>query len=173
MNAKPVILYLCMVILAAVLGGCTSSSELEEENESLPAADSVAAPPVVVKVPAPVQTNKQGFTTKEDTIEVESAQRNHRPEHTPVVVQRQPASANASFAVQIGAFRNEANARHAKAVLEKRFRVPAQIVFDEAAKLYKVSAGSFATEKQAMRLAATMKKKYPRDYTRAWVIRRP
>ena len=79
--------------------GCTASSRLDEEHETQAAyaAAPAALPPSVAKDTSPVQTKKQGFTTKEDTIEVESAQRNRRPEHTPVIVQRRaPAAGHAA-----------------------------------------------------------------------------
>lgn len=156
-----------------VLAGCTASSELEEENGSqqqTPAA--VTPPPVVKPVQAqPAQTPKQGFTTKEDTIEVESAQRNHRPEHKPVVPVKQSPAVTA-FRVQIGAFKEEANAQRATGLLAKRYHKQAAFYFDDASKLFRVTIGNFATEKEAKKFAAAMKKKYPREYKNTWVVRR-
>jgi len=157
---------------ACLLQGCTASSELEEENADrrMPAA---AAPPPIsapVKQAQPAQTHKQGFTTKEDTIEVESAQRNHRPEYKPAVVARRTA-ATPTFRVQIGAFKEEANAQRATGKLAKRYQKPAAFYFDDTVKLFKVTVGNFRAEKDAKAFAKAMKKKYPKEYKTVWVIR--
>jgi cell division septation protein DedD len=175
MKPSSILTLLLALACGVFAAGCTASSELAEENDTRTssAQDSAAIVPPVVKPSVPVQTNKQGFTTKEDTIEVESAQRNHRPEHTPVIVQKRTPAAQGVFCVQIGAFKEEANAQHAKEVFEKRYRKPAVKVFDETLKLYRVAGGTFQTHKEAARFAAAMKKKYPREYRKAWVIRKP
>lgn len=179
MNSNPVMLHACALLLIALLGGCAASGDLSEESQEGSAAavqpETTAVVPAPAKPSAPAQTNRQGFTTKEDTIEVESAQRSHPSDHLPAMVQPHAAAAmHGEFAVQIGAFRNEANARRTKELFERRFtRTAATMLFDEAAGLYRVSAGDFTTQKEAMRFAASLRKKYPREYKQAWVVRRP
>jgi cell division protein FtsN len=155
--------------------GCTASSQLDEENETqaAPVTTPAPQPPPVVRSAAPAPTNRQGFTTKEDTIEVESAQRNRRSEPAPVVVQRRAAVMKTTFGVQIGAFKEEKNAQRATGRLAKRYKNPSSFFFDESMKVYKVTVGSFATEQEAKRFAAAMKKKYPKEYKKVFVIRRP
>jgi cell division septation protein DedD len=161
--------------LGLFAAGCTASSQLDEGTETQPAPAKTPAPvtPAVVKTTPPVQTNRQGFTTKEDTIEVESAQKNRRPEHTPVVVQRRAPVVKTTYGVQIGAFKEEKNAQRATGTLAKRYKKPAAFFFDEGLKIFKVTIGNFATEQEAKQFAAAMKKKYPKEYKNVWVIRRP
>lgn len=163
-----------VVALGIVAAGCTASSQLDEgtEAQQVPGNTSAAVSPAPVKTTVPVQANKQGFTTKEDTIEVESAQRNHRPDHTPVVVQRRASAAKTNFGVQIGAFKEEVNAQRAAGTLAKRYKKAAAFYFDGTLKLYRVTIGNFTTEQEAKQFAAAMKKKYPREYKKVWVIRR-
>jgi cell division protein FtsN len=173
MKSQPVMLYVCALIVSALLGGCTASSELgdEDQKQSAVRQDTTTVVPPAVMPAVSGQTNRQGFTTKEDTIEVESAQKNRRPEHTQVIVQRR-APAATSFGVQIGAFKAETNALRAKAVLGKRYNAPASLVFDDALKLYRVFIGKFATQREALKFAAKMKEQFPKEYEHAWVVRR-
>jgi cell division protein FtsN len=154
--------------------GCTASSQLDEDkaDQTTATKDSVVSAPAVVKPAVPAQTGKQGFTTKDDTIEVESAQRTLRTEHQPVVAPRRTADGKGLYAVQIGAFKKESHAEHARTTVEKRFHLPAAKIFDDALKLYKVVAGKFTTQREAMKMASAMKKKYPREYQHVWVLRR-
>jgi cell division protein FtsN len=176
MNSTSVILFACAFLLSCCLGACTASSELGEDHPEAPAAaqpDTTAVVPPVVKPSAPAQTNRQGFTTKEDTIEVESAQRSRRSDHTPITVQPRVAPApRAPYAVQIGAFKDAQNASRAVERLAQRYaHATAAKQYDEALKLYRVTVGEFMTEKEALRFAAGLKKKYPREYSHAWVVR--
>ncbi|HLP15167.1 MAG TPA: SPOR domain-containing protein [Bacteroidota bacterium] len=188
MKSQSVILCLCALFAAACIGSCTASSELGEEDSAGQSVsqeqqsvqpDSTAATPQQT-IPAvsatPAQTNKQGFTTQDDTIEVESAKRNHRSEHKPVTVQvRATPSTAAAYTVQIGAFKAEANAVRACDAFSRRYKrsaITASSVFDASLKLYRVTAGGFATQQEAERFVASLKKKFPREYKRAWVVRK-
>jgi cell division septation protein DedD len=175
MKLHSVTVYACVLLLSAALGGCTASSELGSEEPELSAAvrpDTTTFVPPAAAPAVPAPTRKQGFTTREDTIEVESAQGSRRPEHTAVIVQRRTPTPKTSFCVQVGAFRVETNAERAVATLEKRFKHPAVKFFDDAIKLHRVAVGMFATRREAVRFAAAMKNAYPKEYQDAWVIRR-
>lgn len=174
MKSQMVFLIACALAISVVLGACTTSSELGEEEQTQSAF--VQADTSTIIVPAATlsetaATDKQGFTTKEDTIEVESAQKKRHSEHTPVTVQKQTSTpqTSSSFGIQIGAFKTEANAQQALALLGKRYSEPAVVVFDEPLKLYKVVIGTFATQQEAVRFCAAMKKKFPAEYGFAWV----
>jgi cell division septation protein DedD len=175
MNSKPVLVVICVFVMGAMFGGCTASSELGDDHQDKSASmrpDTSAVVPPVVKPSAPAQTSRQGFTTKEDTIEVESARHNHKSEHTPVTVQpaRKPGT-HTGFTVQVGAFKDEANALRVKDNLTRRYHKRVTEQFDGATKLYRVTVGEFATEKDASRFAAVVRKKYPREFGHAWVVR--
>ncbi len=172
MKRSSILLLIFALGLSYMLQGCTASSELEEEtaDQEMPAAEAPAPTPAPVKQAQPAQTHKQGFTTKEDTIEVESAQRNHRPGYPPAVTARRTAGAP-TYRVQVGAFKVEANAQRAAGRLAKRYRKPSACYFDEAVKLFKVTVGTFSTEKDALTFARAMKKKYPKEYKGVWVVR--
>lgn len=175
MNSHTLLRNACAFIVSALLAGCTASGELgSDETDGQTAA--AARPDTTMQAPAhrpqtPAQTTRQGFTTKEDTIEVESAKHDHRPEPSALALQPRTPRAQTVFAVQIGAFREEANAARAKARLARRTKRPAAQHFDEALKLYRVTIGEFATQGEARRFAASIRKKYPREYKTAWVVR--
>jgi cell division septation protein DedD len=144
----------CVITAALVtvlyLGACTASEEAEQEeggNQEAPAPTEPTAP----------------TTMKKDTAEVKLV--------PPGVTEpAAPTAPMVLYAVQIGAYENDANAQRAEQLISARFTQPVRKYFDETTKLYKVSVGSFPTKDQALEFRKLLNEKYPGEYQDAWIV---
>jgi len=150
-------LFAVTVALALVLyvGGCSASEEAEQEEG------------VKQETPAPTQPETK-TTMKKDTAEVKVVPpTNVAPEKE---LKPAPTTTAALYAVQIGAFENEANASRAEETIKARYTYPVRKYFDGTTKLYKVSIGSFSTKDQALEFRKSLNDKYPGEYQDAWIV---
>jgi len=132
-----------------IIGGCASTEEgTEKEEESVP----------VLEAPAPVS-----FEMSTDTVEVL-----RRGERGSGVLETQ--SGDTLYSVQIGAFKEPANAASAEERARERFPHPILRYQDLTAGLYHVRVGRFATRGAAEELKAEMQSAYPRDYGDCWIV---
>jgi cell division septation protein DedD len=148
------------VALALVLYivGCAVSEEAEEEG---------GEEGVEQEAPAPTQPEAK-TTVKKDTTEVKVVPpANPQPEQE---MKPPPTAPVPVYAVQIGAFENEANASRAEERIKARFAYPVRKDFDDRTKLYKVSVGSFSTRDEALEFRKMLSEKYPGEYMDAWIV---
>jgi len=74
------------------------------------------------------------------------------------------------YSVQIGAFKEAANAASAEERARERFPHPILRYQDHTAGLYHVRVGRFSTRGAAEELKAEMQATYPRDYRDCWIV---
>jgi cell division septation protein DedD len=73
------------------------------------------------------------------------------------------------FALQIGAFQQEANANRIAEIFKKRSDKRIDQFYDASVKLYRVLVGSFSTKEEANAFQAQLKKDFPKEYPESWV----
>jgi cell division septation protein DedD len=138
------------------IGGCTASDGTRQEP---PAPVST---PVVTPAAAPVQQPEE-FVTRIDTVEVADAQE-------PVIADSTLAEGEVRFSIQIGAFREPANASIAQAHARERYGLPVLLEFQERAGLYQIRIGSFATREEARIQLTRMKTEYQAEYKDSFIV---
>jgi cell division protein FtsN len=171
---KPLLL---SILLCAFLAGCTGSESVQQAAESAP--DTLkAVPSVKAAEPAPVppERKEQGFVTHSDTIEVQVVSqkrdtiRQQAPVPAPAETKMPPVVRKNHFALQIGAFQQEANAARTAEIFKKRFDKSINQFFDPSVKMYRILVGSFATKEEAAVFQAQLKKEFPKEYSESWVL---
>jgi len=175
------LLLFLVVFFLLVLIGCLPPESTKESAQ--PAVDTTRiAPPVKAVEPVPkptatlVERKEQGFVTQSDTIEVQVVSQkpdSAKVQAAPVVVpteSKAPVQGKKKFfALQIGAFQQEANANRIAEIFKKRSDKRIDQFYDASVKLYRVLVGSFSTKEEANAFQAQLKKDFPKEYPESWV----
>jgi len=143
---------LCALLGTAIiaLAGCAGTEETTQQEDQ---------PPAVTEPAGPVS-----FQMSTDTVDVL-----RRGERGSGVVA--PGRSDTLFSVQIGAFKDPANAATAEEQARERFSHPVLRYHDQRAGLYHIRVGRFSTRRAAEELRTTMRAAYPRDYEDSWIVR--
>jgi cell division septation protein DedD len=138
-----------MVVTATVLflAGCAGSEESAQE-EQLPQQQETS--PAV------------SFQMSTDTVDV--LRRGERIAGVPA--DPEPGT---MYSVQIGAYREPANAEAAEALARQRFAHPV-LRHSDASGLVHIRVGRFSTRQGAEELRSEMKGSFPRDYVDCWIV---
>ncbi len=137
----------CALLFAA----CGGTETVQEE----------AAPPT--PPPAQVTPKKTEFETRTDTVD--AAKSGERSQ--PAAVQHEP---QIRFMVQIGAFKDPANASRVQTAARERFHLPVINDFHMKRGLYQIRLGFFERRADATAFRARMISDYPKEYTDSWIV---
>ena len=157
--------------LVLLLGGCSSSSSIQQGSTS-PVADSSTVQPAqgtaqTSASPSSRVRNQQGFVTQDDTIEAEVVTRNHTAGH--VKAPAKGSTRKKFYSVQIGAFRELGNANRARKLAQDRYKKPVFHFYEKGIKMYRVTVGDFATLKEAAKFLKKIQEAHPKEYKESWV----
>jgi cell division septation protein DedD len=151
MRPSSALLACCLLI-----GGCAASDGTRQEPPA------PVTTPAVTPATAPVQQPEE-FVTRIDTVEAAGA-------HEPVIADSTLAEGEVRFSIQIGAFRDPANASSAQAHARERYALPVLNEFQERAGLYQIRIGSFALREEARIQLTRMKTDYPAEYKDSFIV---
>lgn len=151
MRPSSMLLACCLFI-----GGCAASDSTRQE----PAAP--VTTPAVSAAPAPVQQPEE-FVARIDTVEAAEARE-------PMIADSTLAEGEIRFSIQIGAFREPANASIAQAHAREHYGLPVRNEFDERSGLYQIRIGSFSTREEAQAQIARMKTEFPAEYKDSFIV---
>ena len=146
------------VVLACslFLGGC-APTETARETPPEP-----VTPVAVTPAPPPAQ-QPEVLVSKVDTIKAAGTAET-------VVADSTLAEGEIRFSVQIGAFREPANASAAQVRARERYTFPVLNDFLEVPGLYRIRIGSFMTREEAQTFLARMKAGFPADYKNSFIL---
>jgi cell division septation protein DedD len=146
---RPFIALLAGALLAA---GCAATDSTVQETAA------PAAVPAVTPAPPPPSE----LVARVDTIEAAGL--------TEVTADSTLAEGEVRFSVQIGAFKEPANASAAQTRARERYPFPVLNEFQEHAGLYRIRIGSFATREEAQAHLQRMKTDFPADYKHSFIL---
>ncbi len=166
--------FVCTVVFALFLSGCWTSEETtknDDLNKTQRQKNGTAQKNQTTKktLPPSAKTIRQkpphGFSINADTIEVESGKRIS----TKTKPAAKPAELKKYYTIQIGGFKDAANAKRAAQLLKKRYSNPTNNFYDSNLKLNRVFIGVFSASADAQLFLNGMKRDYPADYKQAFV----
>lgn len=137
------------LILSLVVASCATTVEVREEPP----------PPPPVEEPAPEPTT---FRTQTDTLHSAAVVDAAHP-----VDRRNP---EIRFMVQVGAFRDAANASRVQEATRERFRMPVVNDYNLLKGVYQIRIGFFETREAAAAFRDRIVREYPREYGDSWVV---
>lgn len=147
---RPFIIVLGVALLAA---GCGATDSTVQET----------AAPVNLQPVTPAPSPPSELVARVDTIEA--------AETTGVIVADSTlADGVVCFSVQIGAFKEPANACAAQTLARGRYTLPVLNEFQERPGLYRIRIGSFATREEAQGHLDRMKVDFPADYRHSFIL---
>ncbi len=138
------------------LGGCAAT---DGTRQATPAPSAV---PALTPAQPPAQQTGE-FVANTDTVKAAGA-------NEPVIADSTLAEGEVRFAVQIGAFKDPANASAAQARARERYPYPVLNDFLEGPGLYRIRIGSFGTREEAQAHLARMKASFPADYRDSFIL---
>jgi cell division septation protein DedD len=151
MRPSSVLLACCLFI-----GGCAATDGTRHETPA------PVTPPAVTPAATPAQQPEE-FVAKVDTVEAAGALE-------PVVADSTLAEGEVRFSIQIGAFREPANASTAQAHARERYPLPVLNEFQERAGLYQIRIGSFTTREEARIQLTRMRSEFPAEYKDSFIV---
>ncbi len=144
------------LILAAapllLLIGCGTSEETAQTPPPNP-----PAPTVQQAQPKP------DFETRTDTVAA-------RRKATDTSVPASHRDLQIRYMVQIGAFKDPANASAVQTAARQRYHMPVVNDYHTKLSLYQIRIGFFETRGAAETFRERMKREFPKDYTDSWVV---
>lgn len=149
---RPSIVFLAGSLLA---GGCAATDSTVPETTA-----PVAAQPVTSVPPPPPPAE---LVARVDTIEASGLSEVMAADST-------LAEGEVRFSIQIGAFKEPANASALQAQARERYPLPVLNEFQEHPGLYRIRIGSFATREEAQIQLQRMKTDFPADYKRSFIL---
>ncbi len=149
---RPSIVFLASSLLVA--GCATTDSTVPETTAPGTAQPVTSAPPS----PPPAE-----LVARVDTIDAaETAMA--------TVADSTLADGEVRFSVQIGAFKEPANACATQTRARERYNLPVLNEFQERPGLYRIRIGSFATREEAQGHLQRMKTEFPADYKHSFIL---
>ena len=150
----------CIVVLACslFLGGCAATDGTRNET-SVPEAATPAPPPSQ----PPVQQQPEEFVARVDTIEAAGTAGT-------AVADTTLADGEVLFSIQIGAFKEPANASATQALARERYTLPVLNEFQEQAGLYRIRIGNFVSREEATAYLVRMRAAFPADYRDSFIL---
>lgn len=138
---------LAVTATALLLAGCAGSEDSAQEAQ----------------LPPPQETSPAvAFEMSTDTVDV--LRQGERVAAAPL--DPEPGT---TYSVQIGAYREPANAEAAEALARQRFAHPV-LLHADASGLVHIRVGRFSTRQAAEELRSEMKGSFPRDYADCWIV---
>lgn len=153
----------CIAFLACslFLGGCAATDGTRSDAAAPDAAPPGAPPPQ----PA-VQQQPEEFVARVDTIEAAGSAATGGA----AVADSTIVTGEVFFSVQIGAFKEPANASVAQALARERYTFPVLNEFQERQGLYRIRIGNFATRDEATAHLVRMRTTFPADYRDSFIL---
>jgi hypothetical protein len=139
------LLYVLLAVTALALTGCKSPAVLTDDADDDAMEDSY-------------------FSARQDTVRVQSYVDDTG------TAERTPAEPGRYFTVQLGAYKQPANAEQAYRNAMRRFSLETNTEYDPADELYKITVGIFADYDTARTFCDRIIRDYPSDYADAWVV---
>lgn len=150
----------CIVVLACslFLGGCAATDGTRNEA-SVPGAATVSTP-----APQPTaQQQPEEFVARVDTIEAAGTA-------GAVVADTTLADGAVLFSIQIGAYKEPANASAAQSQARERYTLPVLNEFQPSPGLYRIRIGNFSTREEATAHLVRMRVAFPADYKDSFIL---
>ena len=160
MNLRMLLVPLPLLILA----GCSSSHDASKGGDQ---------PPVTTQAPASQSGGQQPAGERVDTVTADK-QNTPRPAYDAGTTPVAPSAAglpSGNYSVQIGAYKESANADRIVSLTKERFPNTVYMFQDKTDNLFKVMIGDFATVEEGRKFRDDMAKAFPAEYQDAWVWR--
>lgn len=145
--------------LLLLLAGCGSVEETTEEQVPPPAIP----PPYIVRDSIRSEP-PLSFRIQSDTVAAAGVP---GTEAAP----RSTDAPDIRFMVQIGSYRNAANAAAIQSRARERYGIPVMNEFDPARGLYQIRMGFFETREAAQLMRDRLVREHPSEYGDAWIVR--
>jgi cell division septation protein DedD len=111
----------------------------------------------------PAQQQPEEFVARVDTIEAAGTAGTAGTDTT-------LADGEVLFSIQIGAYKEPANASAAQSHARERYTLPVLNEFQERPGLYRIRIGNFATREEAAAQLARMRTAFPADYRDSFIL---
>lgn len=149
----------CIVVLACslFLGGC-ATTDGTRTDATVPEATPPSTPP-----PQPPAQQPEEFVARVDTIEAAGLAVTAGTDTT-------VAGGEILFSIQIGAYKEPANASAAQSHARERYTLPVLNEFQERQGLYRIRIGNFATREEAAAHLVRMRTAFPTDYRDSFIL---
>ena len=171
-DIKPALFIVPLMAAVLLAGGC-SSSEATSDDTDLTYSEQTEPITETADTIAPQNNGmnihrnpKQLFSVQADTL---SATPRKKGSKTAQPIEMRQTAQKKYYSVQIGAYKLRSNIENNKKILEKRFRQPVIIFFENGIKMTRMCVGNFPTKSAAMSFLLQMQKQYPGEYRQAWV----
>lgn len=153
----------CIAFLACSLffGGCAATDGTRNDPSASEATTAAQPPPQ-----APVQQQPEEFVARVDTVEAAGSAASGGA----AVADSTIATGEVFFSVQIGAFKEPANASTVQALARERYTLPVLNEFQERPGLYRIRIGNFTTREEATAHLARMRTAFPADYRDSFIL---
>lgn len=140
------------------LGGCAATDGTRNDTSA-----PEAAAPAPTPLPSAVQQPPEEFVARVDTIEAAGMAGSAATDTT-------VDGGAMLFSIQIGAFKEPANASAAQALARSRYTLPVLNEFQERPGLYRIRIGTFATREEATAHLVRMRTAFPADYRDSFIL---
>jgi cell division septation protein DedD len=146
-------LFFVVMACSLFIGGCAATDSTVQETSA----------PVAVQEATPAPPPPAELVARVDTIEAAGTAE-------AVVADSTLAEGEVRFSIQIGAFKEPANASATQARARERYTLPVLNEFQEHTGLYRIRIGSFTTREEAQSHLQRMKTDFPADYKRSFIL---